>query len=126
MSNIKQTQFANGVPPKERNGFYGLESSLIGDPTQTVVVVATYKVSEVTDKQLADEMYPTVALTTIEPIRTADGIAAALKLRDEAKFERSGPELPIDEMPVEPDLDLDTPLADKPTDDVPAIAKGKK
>lgn len=118
MSKITQTQFANGVPPKERNGFYGLEPTLIDDPTQTVVVVATYKIAEVTDKHLADEVYPTVALQTIEPLRTADAIAAALKLRDEARFERSGPELPIDDKsPEEPEPDFDTPLASKPIDE---------
>lgn len=130
MSKTSQTQFANGVPPKERNGFYGIEADLIDDPTQTITVVATYKVSEVTDKQLAEEIYPTVALVTIEPLHDKDAIAAALKLRDEARFERSGPELPIDDKaPEEPEPDFDTPLAKKPIDepvDELAPARAKK
>ena len=91
---IKPTSFARGVPPEERNGFYGLEEQLIehAQDAQPIVAVVTYRLDEVVSKAIAGEQYPVVEAFSIEPLHDEKAIAAAVKLRDAAQKERTGVE----------------------------------
>lgn len=91
---IKPTSFARGVPPVERNGFYGLEADLIehAQDAQPIVAIVTYTLDEVVSKALAGETYPVVKAFSIEPLHDAKAVAAAVKLRDAAQKDRTGVE----------------------------------
>lgn len=91
---IKPTTFARGVPPEERNGFYGLERDLIASAgnAQPIVAIVTYTLDEVVTKTLAGETYPVVKAFSIEPLHDEKEIAAATKLRDAAMKSRTGVE----------------------------------
>lgn len=90
----KPTSFARGVPPEERNGFYGMEDELIesASDAQPIVAVVTYRLDEVVSKALAGETYPVVKAFSIEPLHDEKAIAAAVKLRDAAMKNRTGVE----------------------------------
>ena len=90
----KPTSFARGVPPEERNGFYGMEDELIESAAdaQPIVAVVTYRLDEVVSKALAGETYPVVKAFSIEPLHDEKAIAAAVKLRDAAMKNRTGVE----------------------------------
>jgi hypothetical protein len=94
LMDIKPTSFARGVPPEERNGFYGLEQELIenAQDAQPIVAIVTYTLDEVVSKALAGETYPVVKAFSIEPLHDEKSIAAAVKLRDAALKERTGVE----------------------------------
>ena len=94
MTEIKPTSFARGVPPEERNGFYGMEEQLIehAQDAQPIVAIVTYRLDEVVSKALAGETYPVVKAFSIEPLHAADDIATAVKLRDAALKDRTGVE----------------------------------
>lgn len=89
---IKPTSFARGVPPEERNGFYGLEDQLIeaAGSAAPIVAVVTYTLDEVVQKVVAGEQYPVVKAFSIEPLHEEKAIAAAVKLRDAAQKARTG------------------------------------
>lgn len=89
---IKPTSFARGVPPEERNGFYGLEQDLIDGASspQPIVAIVTYTLDEVVSKALAGETYPVVKAYSIEPLHDGKAVAAAVKLRDAAQKVRTG------------------------------------
>lgn len=89
---IKATAFKRGNPPEERNGFYGLEEDLIENARDAapIVAIVTYRLDEVVSKAIAGETYPVVETFSIEPLHTADAIAAAVKLRDAALKARTG------------------------------------
>lgn len=91
---IKPTSFARGVPPEERNGFFGLEQELIDSAqnAQPIVAVVTYTLDEVVSKALAGETYPVVKAFSIEPLHDEKAVAAAVKLRDAALKARTGVE----------------------------------
>ncbi len=90
----KPTSFARGVPPEERNGFYGMEDDLIeaASDAQPIVAIVTYRLDEVVSKALAGEQYPVVKAFSIEPLHDEKSIAAAVKLRDAALKSRTGVE----------------------------------
>lgn len=90
----KPTSFARGVPPEERNGFYGMEDDLIeaASDAQPIVAIVTYRLDEVVSKALAGEQYPVVKAFSIEPLHDEKSIAAAVKLRDAALKARTGVE----------------------------------
>lgn len=94
MTEIKPTSFARGVPPEERNGFYGMESDLIASAgnAQPIVAIVTYTLDEVVSKALAGETYPVVKAFSIEPLHAEDAIAEAVALRDAAMKQRTGVE----------------------------------
>lgn len=91
---IKPTSFARGVPPEERNGFYGMEEELIESASEAkpIVAIVTYTLDEVVSKALAGETYPVVKAFSIEPLHDATAIAAATELRDQAMKARTGVE----------------------------------
>ncbi|ALJ20402.1 hypothetical protein [Microbacterium sp. No. 7] len=91
---IKPTSFARGVPPEERNGFYGLEEELIeqAGSAQPIVAIVTYTLDEVVQKVVAGEQYPVVKAFSIEPLHDEKAIAQAVNLRDAALKERTGVE----------------------------------
>jgi len=91
---IKPTSFARGVPPEERNGFYGMESDLIehAQEAKPIVAIVTYTLDEVVSKALAGETYPVVKAFSIEPLHDEEAIAAAAGLRDAAMASRTGNE----------------------------------
>lgn len=91
---IRPTSFARGVPPEERNGFYGIEGDLIESAgnAEPIVAVVTYTLDEVVSKALAGETYPVVKAFSIEPLHDENAIAAAVKLRDAAMKARTGVE----------------------------------
>lgn len=88
----KPTSFARGVPPEERNGFYGMEEELIdaSADAQPIVAIVTYRLDEVVSKALAGEQYPVVKAFSIEPLHDEKAVAAAVKLRDAALKARTG------------------------------------
>ncbi|GGH33962.1 hypothetical protein [Microbacterium album] len=88
----KPTSFARGVPPEERNGFYGMEGDLIANAqdAQPIVAIVTYTLDEVVTKTLAGETYPVVKAFSIEPLHDEKAIVAAIKLRDAAMKQRTG------------------------------------
>lgn len=91
---IKPTSFARGVPPEERNGFYGMEQDLIenaGD-AKPIVAIVTYTLEEVVSKALAGETYPVVKAFSIEPLHNQEAIDTAARLRDAAQAARTGVE----------------------------------
>lgn len=90
----KPTSFARGVPPEDRNGFYGMEDDLIeaASDAQPIVAIVTYRLDEVVSKALAGEQYPVVKAFSIEPLHDEKSIAAAVKLRDAALKARTGVE----------------------------------
>ena len=92
MIEVKPTTFARGVPPEERNGFYGMEGDLIANAqdAQPIVAIVTYTLDEVVTKTLAGETYPVVKAFSIEPLHEEKAIAAAIQLRDEAMKQRTG------------------------------------
>lgn len=92
MTEIKPTSFARGVPPEERNGFYGIESDLIehAQEAKPIVAIVTYTLDEVVSKALAAETYPVVKAFSIEPLHDEKAVAAAVKLRDAALKARTG------------------------------------
>lgn len=94
MTEIKPTSFARGVPPEERNGFYGMEEELIehAQDARPIVAVVTYTLDEVVSKALAGETYPVVKAFSIEPLHDEKAITAATKLRDAAMKARTGVE----------------------------------
>lgn len=89
----KPTTFANGVPPEERNGFFGIEEQLMeaagGDP---FVAVVTYQVDEVVHKEVAGVRYPVLKVTHIEPILNAKDRHDAVALQSAAQKVRTGQE----------------------------------
>lgn len=89
---IKPTSFARGVPPEERNGFFGLEAELIDNAqdAKPIVAIVTYTLDEVVSKALAGETYPVVKAFSIEPLHDEKSIGAAVKLRDAALKARTG------------------------------------
>lgn len=89
---IKPTSFARGVPPEERNGFYGMEEELIdaSADAKPIVAIVTYRLDEVVSKALAGEQYPVVKAFSIEPLHDEKAVAAAVKLRDAALKARTG------------------------------------
>ena len=91
---IKPTSFARGVPPEDRNGFFGLERDLIDSVgnAQPIVAIVTYTLDEVVTKTVAGETYPVVKAFSIEPLHDEKSIAAATKLRDAAMKARTGVE----------------------------------
>ena len=91
---IKPTSFARGVPPEERNGFFGIEGDLIaagesGD-AKPIVAVVTYVIDEVVSKSITGVQYPVVKVHSIEPLHSAEAIAAAEGLRSAAMKDRTG------------------------------------
>lgn len=89
---VRAVAFKRGNPPEERNGFYGLEESLIeasGD-AQPIVAIVTYRLDEVVSKAIAGETYPVVETFSIEPLHDEKAVAAAVKLRDAALKARTG------------------------------------
>lgn len=91
---IKPTSFARGVPPEERNGFFGIESELIasaetGD-AKPIVAVVTYVLDEVVSKSIAGVQYPVVKVHSIEPLHAEDAIKQAEALRSAAMKNRTG------------------------------------
>lgn len=94
MTEIKPTSFARGVPPEERNGFYGMEADLIenAQDAQPIVAIVTYTLDEVVSKALAAETYPVVKAFSIEPLHDEDSIAAAVEMRNAAMATRTGVE----------------------------------
>lgn len=101
---IKPTSFARGVPPEERNGFYGLEAELIehAQEAKPIVAIVTYTLDEVVSKALAGETYPVVKAFSIEPLHHADAVSAAVGLRDAAMAARTG----VEQLTL-PDIDDD-------------------
>lgn len=91
---IKPTSFARGVPPEERNGFYGMESDLIehAQEAQPIVAIVTYTLDEVVSKALAGETYPVVKAFSIEPLHDEEAIKVATALRDAQMAARTGVE----------------------------------
>jgi AmiR/NasT family two-component response regulator len=91
---IKPTSFARGVPPEERNGFFGLEEQLIeqAGSAEPIVAIVTYTLDEVVQKVVAGETYPVVKPFSIEPLHDQKAVAAAVKLRDAALKARTGVE----------------------------------
>lgn len=91
---IKPTSFARGVPPEERNGFYGMESDLIehAQEAQPIVAIVTYTLDEVVSKALAGETYPVVKAFSIEPLHDVEAIKVAVALRDAQMAARTGVE----------------------------------
>lgn len=91
---IKPTSFARGVPPEERNGFYGMESDLIehAQEAQPIVAVVTYTLDEVVSKALAGETYPVVKAFSIEPLHDVEAVKVAVALRDAQMAARTGVE----------------------------------
>lgn len=94
MTEIKPTSFARGVPPEERNGFYGMESDLIenAQDAQPIVAIVTYTLDEVVSKALAGETYPVVKAFSIEPLHDEEAVAAAVEMRNAAMAARTGVE----------------------------------
>lgn len=91
---VKPTSFARGVPPEERNGFYGIEEELIesAGAVRPIVAIVTYTLDEVVSKALAGETYPVVKAFSIEPLHDAAAIESAVALRDAAFKARTGME----------------------------------
>lgn len=94
---ITPTSFARGVPPEERNGFFGLEGELIeraesaaAGPSASIVAVVTYTLDEVVQKVVKGEQYPVVKTYSIEPLHDEDAIRAVVALRDAAMQQRTG------------------------------------
>lgn len=89
---VKPTSFARGVPPEERNGFFGMEEALIAAAADAtpIVAVVTYVLDDVVQKVVKGEQYPVVKAFSIEPLHDAKAIAAAVKLRDAALKDRTG------------------------------------
>jgi hypothetical protein len=89
---VKPTSFARGVPPEERNGFYGMEEELIDSASEAkpIVAIVTYTLDEVVTKTLAGETYPVVKAFSIEPLHDQQAIDAAVALRDAAMRDRTG------------------------------------
>lgn len=111
-SEIKPTAFKNGVPKEQKNGFFGIEESLLNDPQTPITVIATVRVADIIDKELSGERYPIVEWDHLEPIFGADAIAAAKELQQAAyKVRTSGDQLPIDD-----EAHADEAAADEPGD----------
>lgn len=91
---IKPTSFARGVPPEERNGFYGIEEELIAaaGTAQPIVAVVTYVLDDVVQKVVKGETYPVVKAFSIEVLHDGAAIDAAVELRDAAMKARTGAE----------------------------------
>lgn len=91
---IKATAFKRGNPPEERNGFYGLEETLIDNAqdAQPIVAIVTYRLDEVVSKAIAGETYPVVETFSIEPLHDEEAIVTAAALRDAAMAARTGTE----------------------------------
>jgi hypothetical protein len=103
MTDIKPVAIAKSVPAAELNGLFGLEQYLIAHSGDTVVVVATLRVDEIMHRELADEQYPILKWSQIEPIRSEAAEATAMRLLRDAKANRKGaPELDIEQTPAVP------------------------
>lgn len=89
-SEIKPTAFKRGVPKEQKNGFYGIEEQLLANPQTPITVIATFRVEDIIDKELAGERYPIVEIDHLEPILTDAGIKAARKLQEDAFKTRTG------------------------------------
>ena len=89
---VKPTSFNRAVPPEERNGFFGLEASLIAGAAQAepIVAIVTYTLDEVVSKALAGETYPVVKAFHIEPLLDEKAREAAVKLQTAALKARTG------------------------------------
>lgn len=124
-SEIKPATFKQGVPKKAKNGIYGLEQSLIDNDDEPIVAVVVFVVDDVINKEKKGERYPVIAIQSIEPLRDPSAIAAALELAKDAREERGDVELDVP-APVEPNVDFETPLAEKDVAPVAAITKGSK
>lgn len=91
---IKPTSFARGVPPEERNGFYGMEEQLIeaAGSAEPIVAIVTYTLDDVVQKVVKGETYPVVKAFSIEPIHEEADVRTLTDLRDAAMAARTGVE----------------------------------
>lgn len=91
---IKPTSFARGVPPEERNGFYGMEADLIEQASSAspIVAVVTYTLDDVVQKVVKGEQYPVVKAFSIEPLHDEEAVRVAVALRDAQMAARTGVE----------------------------------
>lgn len=110
-SEIKPTTFARGVPAGPKNGFFGIEAQLMESPQTPIVAVVTYRVEDIIDKEIAGERYPIVAIDHLEVLHDPAAIVTAQNLQSAAHKARTDADT-LD-IPEEPELDLDEPLADK-------------
>lgn len=91
---IKPTSFARGVPPEERNGFFGIEEELIENAgtAAPIIAIVTYTLDDVVQKVVKGETYPVVKAFSIEPLHDDAAIKSAVALRDAALKARTGAE----------------------------------
>lgn len=116
----------NGMPAKERNGMYGSEDRLIemGVGARFEAVV-TIEVVDVRASQAKANHYPLVKLHHIEPVWDEFDAQGLANLQKKAKEARGDVELDVPS-PVEPNVDFETPLAEKDVAPVVTIGKGSK
>ena len=81
---IKPAVFKQGVPKAAKNGLYGMEADLIAEAGVAVVAVVTFEVARVIHEELADERYPVMEITHIEPMRDGKAAKAATLLLEDA------------------------------------------
>lgn len=84
MTEIKPATFKQGVPKSQHNGLFGIEEQLIAEAGLPVVAVVTFEVARVVHEELADERYPVLEISHIEPMRDPKAAKAATVLLEEA------------------------------------------
>lgn len=84
MTEIKPTAFKQGVPKAQKNGLYGIEEQLITEAGMPVIAVVYFETVRVVHEELADERYPIVEISHIEPIRDPKAAKVAAGLLEDA------------------------------------------
>lgn len=84
MTEIKPATFKQGVPKAQKNGLFGIEEKLIAEAGMPVIAVVLFDVARVVHEELADERYPVLEITHIEPIRDEKAAKVATGLLEDA------------------------------------------